>query len=420
MRKKYKNWLLFNGILLIIFLLILISYIQYQKFIESTNPIILVEDGLSINFLNGNHLVLKEESKTIHFSITNNSNVTLKYYISIENNKKETAIFYDLTEENNLINILKNEFKQNSEKIASRISISPNESQSYTLKLYTENPVNFTAKLSVGIEEDNEEYFAETILKNKVPQKESTTTINKEIANTDEGLIEAKDDFGTIYYYRGNVKDNYVSFADMIWRIVKINSDGSVKLILNDYAKTTANFYEGNENNLEEKLDISNNKMNEYLEIWYQENLEEYESHLISNKFCVDNSIYETQDNGNIYLGNNRILTNNSISYNCLGTFYTLKIGLLSVDEVILAGASPTLNNQDYYLYIPDKTVSWWTLTPSTSDSENITFFEIDQNGKVNALSNGNYYKGMRPVINLIKKTTVTGSGTLADPYVVN
>ena len=139
MRKKYKNWLLLNGILLIIFLLILISYIQYQKFIESTNPIILVEDGLSINFLNGNHLVLKDESKTIHFSITNNSNVTLKYYISIENNKKETAIFYDLTEENNLINTLKNEFKQNSEKIASRISISPNETQSYTLKLYTEN-----------------------------------------------------------------------------------------------------------------------------------------------------------------------------------------------------------------------------------------------------------------------------------------
>ena len=43
------------------------------------------------------------------------------------------------------------------------------------------------------------------------------------------------DDLGTSYYYRGNVEDNYVNFAGMCWRIVRVGGDGSIKLILEDY-----------------------------------------------------------------------------------------------------------------------------------------------------------------------------------------
>ena len=42
------------------------------------------------------------------------------------------------------------------------------------------------------------------------------------------------DDDGTSYYYRGSVMDNYVNFAEMCWRIVRIEGDGSIKLILED------------------------------------------------------------------------------------------------------------------------------------------------------------------------------------------
>ena len=48
------------------------------------------------------------------------------------------------------------------------------------------------------------------------------------------------DDYGISYYYRGHIEDNYVNFAGMCWRIVRINGDGSIKLILEDQDSTCA------------------------------------------------------------------------------------------------------------------------------------------------------------------------------------
>ena len=50
-------------------------------------------------------------------------------------------------------------------------------------------------------------------------------------ATTDKGLFMAEDDEGASYYYRGSVKNNYVSFAGFIWRIIRRNGDGSVRMI---------------------------------------------------------------------------------------------------------------------------------------------------------------------------------------------
>ena len=50
-------------------------------------------------------------------------------------------------------------------------------------------------------------------------------------ATTDEGLFMAEDDEGESYYYRGAVKNNYVSFAGFTWRIIRRNGDGSVRMI---------------------------------------------------------------------------------------------------------------------------------------------------------------------------------------------
>ena len=55
-------------------------------------------------------------------------------------------------------------------------------------------------------------------------------------ATTDEGLFMTEDDDGESYYYRGAVKNNYVSFAGYTWRIIRRNGDGSVRLI---YSGTT-------------------------------------------------------------------------------------------------------------------------------------------------------------------------------------
>ena len=52
-----------------------------------------------------------------------------------------------------------------------------------------------------------------------------------------KGIYKAEDDFGTSYYFRGAVENNYVKFANFYWRIIRINGDGSIRMI---YAGTSA------------------------------------------------------------------------------------------------------------------------------------------------------------------------------------
>ena len=68
----------------------------------------------------------------------------------------------------------------------------------------------------------------------------STVTEFTSISGEDEHVLNnAPDDYGTSYYFRGNVTDNYVKFADKIWRIVRINGDGTVRLVLDSSAGTS-------------------------------------------------------------------------------------------------------------------------------------------------------------------------------------
>ncbi len=67
-----------------------------------------------------------------------------------------------------------------------------------------------------------------------------------EIKDYENVLSVAQDDLGVSYYYRGAVEDNYVTFADMCWRIVRIQGDGSVKLILEDQDQICGTSINGN------------------------------------------------------------------------------------------------------------------------------------------------------------------------------
>ena len=51
---------------------------------------------------------------------------------------------------------------------------------------------------------------------------------------TEALLASVEDDYGTSYYFRGTVTNNYVEFANKCWRIVRVSGDGSVKLILHN------------------------------------------------------------------------------------------------------------------------------------------------------------------------------------------
>jgi len=57
-------------------------------------------------------------------------------------------------------------------------------------------------------------------------------TVNVISVEATNGYIcSAPDDYGTSYYYRGNVTNNYVKFGGFYWRIIRMNGDGSIRMI---------------------------------------------------------------------------------------------------------------------------------------------------------------------------------------------
>ena len=53
-------------------------------------------------------------------------------------------------------------------------------------------------------------------------------------------LAPTQDDYGTSYYFRGAVTNNFVEYANMCWRIVRVTGDGSIKLVLYNYNGLTS------------------------------------------------------------------------------------------------------------------------------------------------------------------------------------
>ena len=60
---------------------------------------------------------------------------------------------------------------------------------------------------------------------------------NTNLGDGTKGIYKTEDDLGTSYYFRGAVENNYVKFANFYWRIIRINGDGTIRMI---YAGTSA------------------------------------------------------------------------------------------------------------------------------------------------------------------------------------
>ncbi len=71
------------------------------------------------------------------------------------------------------------------------------------------------------------------------PTATLTNPITDASALNEAVMSLAPDDYGISYYFRGNVQNNFVSFANMCWRIVRITGDGSIKLALYDYSSAS-------------------------------------------------------------------------------------------------------------------------------------------------------------------------------------
>ena len=66
----------------------------------------------------------------------------------------------------------------------------------------------------------------------KCPSISESGTVNVSTKEETSGyLCSAQDNYGTSYYYRGNVVNNYVYYAGFYWRIVRVNGNKTIRLI---------------------------------------------------------------------------------------------------------------------------------------------------------------------------------------------
>ena len=402
MRIVYKRSLTFIAILIVLIGCIGIGYLFYDKVILDETQVV-VNDELSINYLDGQNIITNGEYR---FSVTNNGNNDVYYRISVNDiTGYDENLTYTLTSNDTNIKIEKKALDVDNPVIANNILIPALETKNFILSVNGNTNTSFS--LNVEKIEDVEEYFYMTILNNN-ELKKPTTVVGEEISSTNEGLIEDKDDDGATYYFRGAVDNNYVSFANLIWRIVRINGDGTVRLVLNETIDTLSTY------NTEE-TSFKETALYDSLETFYENNLSYYEKNIANSKFCSETSITD-----NKYNAYTRIITNEIPTFNCLGTSFISRIGTLTVDEIVYAGALYDEENTNYYLYNSEIDNLWWTSSLARKDDSSIYPFLVSPNGSLTESVASTLYRGVRPVINLSRNTKVSGTGTLTDPYTVN
>ncbi len=410
MSNKYKKSLTILGILIVLCSMIEVSYLNYDKKEPDVETLVEANGELSVNYINGK---LIDKNGTYEFSVTNNSDKDFYYEIAMKNfTGFDENLKYSIYSNEASVNISNANFEKDDNLLVDNVLIKSKDTENFKLTITNNKKTSFV--LVVHKMNENEEYFFSTILKNNEVQKESKTKPSIEIATSKEGLIENVDDYGLTYYFRGNINNNYVKFADNLWRIIRINGDGTVRLILEDALNELSSY--SSKENFE---NYENSDIYEKINSFYTSYLKNNENYIANTKFCQEN---ENISNGNnkTYNAYTRLVTNSIPSFNCLGETYRSRIGLITADEVAFAGGNFKDDNKEYYLYNKKIENIWWTSNLAKTKDNNFYPFSITKEGKITDANNGTLYRNIRPVINIIKKVTVKGNGTVDDPYIIN
>ena len=325
----------------------------------------------------------------------------------------------------------------------------------------------------------------------------STTPNFANIATTNEGMYAKEDDYTATtgmksYYYRGAVDNNWVKFGkegdkDIYWRIIRINGDGSIRMIYSGTTKpsedssvtgsngvymtgtgtqiTNKNFkFNSSENKAEYvgyqyiegqqhgfgKCDGTNNAsctvngntvynstIKQTIDKWYAGTTLKDNDLIADQIFCNDRSASSTQTaawtstGADYYYGaSGRLNKNKAPILTCpeesdkftVGTSngngaLTYPVGLITVDEIALAGGKLNFFNKTYYLYTNQ---SYWSGSPYGFYSSNTgaNEFNVNPYGVLDSFYVASF-AGARPVVSLSSKAKLSGSGTYDDVYTV-
>ena len=288
MNRKQKIIVSITGIFLVLMILVgLTNGYFLTKITDNTN-----EKSVSISTANlqikysdnsdeilGKDLILEPSNNAIDtkdFTVTNEGNSKTSYVVIIEDVKitnlddGTTTTFNSNDFKYTLTCIKKDGTKCNSvekeimlplkKQILVGNSIDVDDVQTYTLTLWyidtgidqskdmnkrVEAKINITDIVQVENQYlDNKNSLAYNVIENAKNKTNGTELLASPLTQVAEEKITETtkestlsvipDDYGISYYFRGKAIDNYVDFAGMCWKIIRIEGDGSIKLLLDD------------------------------------------------------------------------------------------------------------------------------------------------------------------------------------------
>ena len=229
---------------------------------------------------------------------------------------------------------------------------------------------------------------------------------NDDIVNSDEGLYF----IGNEYIYRGEYVKNFVNFGGQIFRILKIDSEGNLKVIQDE----TKNKYVWDDRyNIGKGSNIGINDYEvsrvalELSDLYDKTFTDDDKSSIISKDLCIGKRfLKDTTKDG---------------STECSEKLENQKVGLIQANEFLIASIDENCKETDSvacqnYNYLATYDRRWWTITPVAGTSSDI--YEITPTTLEDRHASGT--KVLRMVIYLDKNVIYkSGDGSYDDPYII-
>ena len=496
---KKKIIFLTISIFLVILILFSSSYALLFKVDETekqsykTGILDITSESLSGSVTINNQLPMSdsdgENSTPYIFRITNKGNLSYKFNIMLLSTTTDNQIeaeYIKIKVDDNppvKLNSLTNGV------ILSDITLKPTEYIDVTLRVWldintpnTQIGKTFNAKITTeGQAVYTEGPAKETLTLLDLTENTDTPDFSKtsclsECGESTVGIYKAEDDIGTSYYFRGDVENNYVYFAGFYWRIIRINGDGTIRMIYagtsahengyddsstNDmsigisefnysphsddmaddnayagymYGTVGSSTYEGTHAN------INNSLIKSKIDTWYNKNIKgtTNEQYVADAIYCNNREVSSGTGIGTTvtnYKAEERLATNKNPTLKCNQVndrftkettvsgvagngALTYPIGLITADEVAYAGgviykSDGSANNSKYYLYTCN---DFWTMAPNYFNQYYPTIYEVDSGGLI-ITSSSFIGRSVRPVISISGTALNSGNGTKTDPF---
>ena len=268
----YMNKLIKKQLILILFTVVLVgtlvvttSFAVFEDTKSNAQDQKMAVGDLDITFTGGSAINItnlspmtdataKNQTNNLYtFSIANMGTVPYKFTVKLENNPSYTSNLLPHKYIRYSLNNATVKFVSDDNGVIAEGTIGAGTTNNYSLRLWVADAETYKLpdsslgqEIHLQINVDGKaggtpsttpveaDKLANLILKNNTVSQ-PTTTPGMEVSDNDEAVLAtAEDDYGTSYYFRGAVENNYVEFAEKTWRIVRITGDGSIKLALSD------------------------------------------------------------------------------------------------------------------------------------------------------------------------------------------